>query len=91
VTVPLFTGEASLYKTSKVYGMATTFGILDGSSSVYPQRARGPFGPFGLPGQDCAGACLHLCMLSGHAATQECIDSCNSTCTGWAVATGLLF
>jgi hypothetical protein len=89
VTVPLFTGEASLYKTSNLYSMATTFGALDGSSSVYPQRVSGPFGPFGLPGQDCAGACLHLCMLSGQA-TQACINSCQSTCTGSPFATGLL-
>jgi hypothetical protein len=89
VTVPLFTSEASLYKTKNVYGMATTLGTSDGSGSVYPQRVIGPFGPFGLPGQDCAGACLHLCMLSGQA-TQACIDSCQSTCTGSPFATWLL-
>ena len=90
MTVPLFTGEMSLYKTSKLYGMATTFGTLDRSSSVYPQRVRGPFGPFGLPGQDCAGACFHLCVLSGQA-TQACINSCAITCTESPFATtGLL-
>ena len=81
MNIPLFTAEASIYETSKLYGMATTFGTLDGSGSLYPQRVSGPFGPFGLPGQDCAGACLHLCMLSGQA-TQECLGMCLSTCSG---------
>jgi hypothetical protein len=89
VPVALFTGEVSLYKTSKLYSMTTTFRTSDGSSSVHPQRVSGPFGPFGLPGQDCAGACLHLCMLSGQA-TQACINSCQSTCTGSPFATWLL-
>jgi len=89
VTVPLFTGEVSLYKSRMLYSMSTTFGTLDGSSSVYPQRVSGPFGPIGLPGQDCAGACLHVCMLSGQA-SQACMNSCLSSCTGSPFATGLL-
>lgn len=51
------------------------------SDAVVPLRVRGPFGPIGLPGQDCFGACLHVCMLSGWM-LQQCLQSCMSTCSG---------
>ncbi len=81
INMPGFTADASLYRTSEPYRMATILEALEVSPKLYLQRVRGPAGPIGLPGQDCEGACLHVCMLNGHA-TQQCIDSCRSTCTG---------
>ena len=51
------------------------------SDAVMPHRVRGPEGPIGLPGQDCNGACLHVCMMSGWN-VQQCMQSCLSTCGG---------
>jgi hypothetical protein len=51
------------------------------SDAVEPLRVRGPFGPIGLPGQDCSGACLHVCMLTGWN-VEQCYQSCLSTCGG---------
>ncbi len=51
------------------------------SDAVVPLRVRGPFGPIGLPGQDCEGACLHVCMMTGWG-SQQCLRSCLSTCGG---------
>ena len=50
------------------------------SDAVVPLRVRGPFGPIGLPGQDCLGACLHVCMTFGGG--QQCLLSCMRTCGG---------
>ena len=85
--IPGFTAEASLWKTSKPYGTAVSFKFsevissLHLQSNLYPQRVSNPIGPIGLPGQDCGGACLHTCMLSGRV-TQECLETCLSTCSG---------
>jgi hypothetical protein len=76
---PGFTAEASLYKTNKLYRMAATLEPMQGSHTVRPQRATGPFGPIGLPGQDCEGACWHMCMTFGGGL--NCRDACRSTCT----------
>jgi hypothetical protein len=51
------------------------------SDAVVPLRVSGPFGPIGLPGQDCNGACLHVCMMSG-GGIQHCMQTCMSTCGG---------
>jgi hypothetical protein len=51
------------------------------SPAVVPLRVSGPFGPIGLPGQDCQGACLHICMMSGWG-REQCMQSCLSTCGG---------
>jgi len=51
------------------------------SARIVPLRVSGPYGPIGLPGQDCAGACLHICMMSGWG-VQQCVESCLSTCGG---------
>jgi hypothetical protein len=82
--MPGFTAEASLNKTNKLYGTATTLETTQGDRIVHPQRATGPTGPIGLPGQDCAGACLHICMTFGGGSTfglGDCINQCLSTCT----------
>jgi hypothetical protein len=50
------------------------------SDAVVPLRVSGPFGPIGLPGQDCFGACLHVCMTFGGG--QQCLLSCMRTCGG---------
>jgi hypothetical protein len=88
MNTPGFTAEASLYKTSNFYGMAATFEALEASGNLYLQRVSGPYGPIGLPGQNCEGACLHVCMLTGRA-TKECMDNCMSTCTGSPFTVGL--
>jgi hypothetical protein len=51
------------------------------SDAVKLLRVSGPYGPIGLPGQDCNGACLHVCMMSG-SGLQQCLQSCMSTCGG---------
>jgi hypothetical protein len=89
MNIPGFTAEAAFYKATKQYFLAATFEASVVSTNVYLQRVSGPFGPFGLPGQDCSGACTHLCMLSGRA-SQECISSCMSTCTGFPLRNGLI-
>jgi hypothetical protein len=78
--LPGFTADASLYKTSKPYGVAARLEAMRLSRTVYPQRVTGPGGPIGLPGQDCAGACWHMCMTFGGG--QRCLDNCMSTCSG---------
>ncbi len=77
--LPGFTAEASLYRTDRLYRMTTTLEPMQGSRTVGPQRATGPFGPIGLPGQDCEGACWHICMTFGGGL--NCIDECRNTCT----------
>ena len=76
--IPGFTAGASLYKTSRPYSMAVIFEGLD--ARLYPQRVTGPGGPIGLPGQDCQGACWHLCMSFGGG--PNCIDNCMRSCSG---------
>lgn len=87
MNLPGFTAEASLNKTSKHYGIAATLEAMELSTTLYPQarRATGPFGPFGFPGQDCAGACWHVCMSSGlgkGSFFDHCMNSCQSSCSG---------
>ncbi len=82
---PGFTAEASLYKTSKPYGMIATLKAIGLSATRCLQiaRATGPYGPIGLPGQDCYGACWHICMTFGGGSGRffdQCIDNCKSTC-----------
>jgi hypothetical protein len=79
--IPGFTAEASLCKIGKPYGTAIRFKFSEVITNLYPQRVSSPIGPIGLPGQDCGGACLHTCMLSGRV-TQECMETCLSTCSG---------
>jgi hypothetical protein len=82
--MPGFTAEATLCKTNRFYGMATTPEPTQGNGTVRLQRATGPTGPIGLPGQDCAGACLHMCMTFGGGSTfglGSCMAQCLSTCT----------
>jgi hypothetical protein len=81
MNMPGFTAETSLYKGSKPYGMAGTLQAIQLSTTVYPQmrRATGPYGPIGFPGQDCYGACLHVCMTFG-GFFDRCMNDCQSTC-----------
>ena len=84
MNIPEFTAEASLYNTSKPYGVAARFEAMRLSRTVYPQRATGPYGPIGLPGQDCYGACWHICMTFGGGSSWnlgQCIENCKSTCS----------
>jgi len=86
--VPGFTAEASLYKTSKPYARLEAMRI---SRTVHPQRYTGPFGPIGLPGQDCHGACLHMCMtFGGGRSLDQCMDICRSTCGEFSFTTAQL-
>lgn len=85
MNMPGFTAEASLYKTSKHYSMAATLEGVGLSSTLYPQmrRATGPSGPIGFPGQDCGGACWHLCKMTGGGEWffDHCMNSCQSSCS----------
>lgn len=69
--------------------------------TLYPQtrigrfiasRPTGPAGPIGLPGQDCTGACWHVCASfafgpSGYFFNQ-CMAECLSKCSDSASAIG---
>jgi hypothetical protein len=75
--LPGFTAEHSL-NSSTGETFRTTLRYASIGSSVHPQRARGPWGPIGLPGQDCDGACLHICMTFGGGA--DCFARCRDNC-----------
>jgi len=82
LNIPEFNAEASLYKKSKPYVVDGTRQITQLGTQVCPQILRGatgPFGPIGFPGQDCSGACWHVCMTVGGGA--DCIAHCKDTCT----------
>jgi hypothetical protein len=88
--MPGFTAEASLYRTDERYSAAMNWGVLqDADGEVRPQflaarwlaRATGPYGPIGLPGQDCSGACWHICMSFP---SLNCMENCTRTCRDFA-------
>ncbi len=79
--MPGFTADASLYRTSEPYSMAANLEAMQGSRTVYAQRATGPFGPIGLPGQTCSEACEHQCLMGGGTSLGKCEDDCASQCT----------
>jgi hypothetical protein len=86
MNMPKFTAEASLYKASKPYCMVATLETIGVSTTPYVQisRATGPYGPIGLPGQDCYGACWHICMTFGGGSSWyfgQCMQNCQSTCS----------
>jgi hypothetical protein len=80
MTMPEFTAESSLYKTSGPYRVTAILKASDGAPKVSPQRVTGPGGPIGLPGQDCQGACWHMCMSFGGGL--NCMDKCMRSCSG---------
>jgi hypothetical protein len=88
MNIPGFSADASVYRTTQSYSVTAAFEQLGVRTNLQLQRVSGPEGPIGLPGQDCYGACLHVCMLSGRLST-ECISRCMSTCTGSPFAYGL--
>ncbi len=77
-TKQILVSEPSFYKRSGRYRMSATLEGTLGSGKVYPQRATGPYGPIGLPGQDCFGACFHMCMTFGGG--WQCMERCLDTC-----------
>ena len=77
--VPGFSAERSLYNPGQHYVMTATLAGTNSSATVYPQRATGPYGPIGLPGQGCDAACWHICMSFGGGV--RCMENCRSTCT----------
>src|SRR5215475_8829695 len=83
--MPGFTANSSFYNTGRRYGRAAIHGIRHVSRAVYPERATGPYGPIGLPGQDCEGGCLHTCMLGGGRRSdlffERCMQICRNTCS----------
>jgi hypothetical protein len=90
--LPGFTAEATLYRTREQYaGTMTGMVSQGGHDDVFPQfiaarrlsRATGPFGPIGLPGQDCEGACWHICMSFP---SLNCWESCRQGCHDFALA-----
>lgn len=84
VNVPGFTAEASLRNAAQRCRAAGSNELARTGGLVRPQlrRPRGPFGPIGLPGQDCAGACMHICMSFGGWSYDRCMQDCLSTCSG---------
>jgi hypothetical protein len=81
MSLPGFTADVSLYRTSESYSMITNLGAIQVDRIVYPQRATGPAGPIGLPGQGCNGACLHICMMGlGGWFLEKCMSDCLSQC-----------
>jgi hypothetical protein len=93
MNLPGFAAQASLYKTRRLYGFTTASKVTRANGTVDPQRATGPYGPIGLPGQDCSGACFHVCMIASGGRLgpyfDQCMDGCGSTCTGLSFAAEL--
>jgi hypothetical protein len=70
MSIPGFTGEASLYKTSAHYrAMAGSPNDLVGSRGIFPQLSRG----WGGPGA-CDQGCKALCELQFDLDEQDCWD-----------------
>jgi hypothetical protein len=84
LNIPGFTAEASLRKTRQLHREAGTFEARRSNNRMQPQvrRPTGPYGPIGLPGQDCAGACAHVCMSFGSWSFDRCLQDCLRTCSG---------
>lgn len=59
-----------------ISGLGCSCGCCDELSRM--ERPSGPGGPIGLPGQDCVGACWHICMSFGGGLA--CVANCLSTC-----------
>lgn len=78
--LPEFTAERALDPSGGRF--RTTRRAPTAGRGVYPQAARGPWGPIGLPGQDCEGACLHICMTFGGG--PNCQSECRRNC--WDVS-----
>jgi len=89
--IPGFAAEASLF-TTRPYGLPVTFGASQCRSQLFPQLGRptGPYGPIGLPGQDCYGACMHVCMSFGRF-SDRCMTDCLSTCSQPSFSTSVAF
>jgi len=96
MTAPGFTAEATLYQSRGHHRAGVRSTRADGKSTqvahatVRPQlmierslRVTGPYGPIGLPGQDCYGACWHICMSfgSGLGGLSQCVAGCTSQCS----------
>jgi hypothetical protein len=83
--LPGFIAEPSVYQPINSYATAVTFEATQKGCTVYPQRASGPGGPIGLPGQDCYGACFHLCVTTTGTTDgpffNHCMDQCQGTCS----------
>src|SRR5215203_305949 len=51
------------------------------TAQIARDRPTGPYGPIGLPGQNCAGACIHICgsVIVANpppGCLSDCLDSC---------------
>lgn len=90
--IPEFTAEASLYQTGSGYHSAGALEAMRVGNIVCPQiqfslimgrRPTGPFGPIGLPGQNCEQACWHVCasVVGGSGLFRErCMQNCLAGC-----------
>jgi hypothetical protein len=88
INLPGFTAIKSLLPEKKnciIYNFGISeVHVVYPEVSVVPQRATGPYGPIGLPGQDCSEACLHLCMLFPMpGGWKGCQEQCQATCTDY--------
>ena len=81
-TMPGFTAEASLFRSSRSYSANSAPDATRSPDAVQMSRATGPYGPIGLPGQGCDGACWHICMMMGRGGFfDRCIASCRASCS----------
>jgi len=83
MNLPEFTAEESLWRMAARW-VATTDTIQRSNAQIVPQRAMSPYGPIGLPGQDCEGACVHMCMTfgtgGGFGSVSKCLAKCRYQC-----------
>ncbi len=82
MNIPGFVAEAALFETNRRYGGTVSAEDPGSRSRVSPQLGRptGPHGPIGLPGQDCSGACWHVCMSFGRGFFDPCVTNCMKSC-----------
>ena len=79
MNIPGFTGEASLYRTSRHYQTAVTSNSI---TQVLPQLVRGRalVNTRTVGNVDCSTACCGNCTCCGNSGNSECCSYCNSNC-----------
>jgi len=84
MSMPGFTAYVCLSGQSNYYCYSRSQGSkgTNPSAVLHLQRATGPTGPIGLPGQTCDAACWHICKMSGGGwFFDQCMAHCQSSCS----------